>query len=168
MKHRLKPIRSAFTLLEVLIVVIILGILAAVVVPQFSNASQNANRATLQSTLDVIQDRIEVLRQRSPTSEYPATIDASWFSSGVGPSHPENSDGIANVEVDTTADRLHPVNKVLKAGVAGAFWYNPTEGVIRARVADQGSSASTLIFYNEVNESSETNLGNYGSGGFGS
>ncbi|MBL9031107.1 MAG: prepilin-type N-terminal cleavage/methylation domain-containing protein [Phycisphaerae bacterium] len=34
--------RSAFTLVEILIVVVILGILSAVVVPQFSNATQQA------------------------------------------------------------------------------------------------------------------------------
>ena len=145
--------------------VVILGILAAIVVPQFSSASQDANRATLKTTLDVIQDRIDYHRHRSPTSEYPATVDSAWFASGVGPTHPENSFGIASIQVDNTAGRVHPVNKVLKAGVGGAFWYNSTEGVVRARVADQGTSASTIKFYNEVNESSETALGNYGGGG---
>ncbi len=34
--------RSGFTLVEILIVVIILGILAAIVIPQFAGASTNA------------------------------------------------------------------------------------------------------------------------------
>ena len=38
--------------------------------------------------------------------------------------------------------------------------YNNT-GVIRARVADMGSAAATLDFYNRVNHSAETDLGNY-------
>ncbi|GJM24237.1 MAG: hypothetical protein DHS20C16_06520 [Phycisphaerae bacterium] len=165
MEHRHTRGRSAFTLVEVLIVVVIIGILAAIVVPQFSSVSQDANRATLKATLDVISDRIAYLRHRSPTSEFPVNIDSTWFSSGVGPIHPENSFGIANVEVEITTGRMHPVNKVLKAGVGGAYWYNSIEGAIRARVADQGTSASTLTFYNEVNESNETALGNYGGGG---
>ncbi|GJM23825.1 MAG: hypothetical protein DHS20C16_02400 [Phycisphaerae bacterium] len=162
--------RDAFTLIEVLIVVIILGILAAIVVPQFSNASQDVTRSTLQTSLDILRDGAELMRQKSPTSDYPTTIDSTWFSSGVGPTHPENSFGVTNVEVEDASGKSHPTNKVLKAGIGGAFWYNPAEGIIRARVADQGTSNSTLTFYNQVNESSESALGNYsgGGGGFGS
>ncbi|HNO78969.1 MAG TPA: type II secretion system protein [Phycisphaerae bacterium] len=163
--------RHAFTLVEVLIVVIILGILAAIVVPQFSDASHQSVRSTLQTTLDVLEDRIELARQKSPTGEYPSSIDSTWFASGIGPEHPENSFGVANVEVESAAGQSHPTNKVLKAGIGGAFWYNPAEGIVRARVADQGSSAATQAFYNEVNDSNEASLGNYsggGGGGFGS
>lgn len=163
--------RKAFTLIEVLIVVIILGILAAIVVPQFSNASQQSVRSTLQSTLDVLDNRVELARQKSTTGEYPATIDSAWFASGIGPRHPENVFGVAGIEIESAVGKSHPANKVLKAGIGGAFWYNPAEGIVRARVADQGSSAATQSFYNEVNDSNEASLGNYsggGGGGFGS
>ena len=59
----------------------------------------------------------------------------------------------------------HPLQKVLKTGVGGAFWYNSANGAIRARVTDQGSSTATIDAYNLVNDSSESNLGNYGGGG---
>ena len=35
-------VRKAFTLVEILIVVVILGILAAIVIPQFTSASEDA------------------------------------------------------------------------------------------------------------------------------
>ena len=37
--------RSAFTLIEILIVVILLGILAAIVVPMFTDAAEDTNIA---------------------------------------------------------------------------------------------------------------------------
>ncbi len=54
--------RKGFTLVEILIVVIILGILAAIVIPQFSNASQDARRSSLQSTVQTLRSQIELYK----------------------------------------------------------------------------------------------------------
>src|SRR4051812_30068514 len=51
--------RRAFTLVEILIVVIILGILAAIVMPKFSSASVEAKRGSLSSTLNTVRGQIE-------------------------------------------------------------------------------------------------------------
>jgi len=162
----------AFTLIEILIVVVILSILAAVVIPQFADASSDATAATLSTSIRSIKNRVDFERQNSSTGTYPTTIDPTWFASNLLPTHPENTFGVASIQVFTTSTISHPVNKVLKAGVAGAYWYNSLTGDVRARVADQGSSAKTIDFYNRVNFSNETSLGNYtgggGSGGGGS
>lgn len=54
--------RSAFTLVELLIVVIILGILAAVVIPQFTDASTDARLSSLQTNLQTIRGQIELYK----------------------------------------------------------------------------------------------------------
>jgi len=51
-----------FTLVEILIVVIILGILAAIVIPQFSNASADARLTNLRTTLANVRSQIEVFK----------------------------------------------------------------------------------------------------------
>ena len=54
--------RKGFTLVEILIVVIILGILAAIVIPQFTNASQDARKSSLKSTVQSVRSQIELYK----------------------------------------------------------------------------------------------------------
>jgi general secretion pathway protein G len=54
--------KSGFTLVEILIVVIILGILAAIVIPQFTNASQDARKSSLVSQLQTLRSQIQLFR----------------------------------------------------------------------------------------------------------
>jgi len=53
---------NAFTLIEILIVVVILGVLAAIAIPQFANASDDAKESTVRSTLQTVRMQIELYR----------------------------------------------------------------------------------------------------------
>jgi general secretion pathway protein G len=58
-----RPIRRrGFTLIEILIVVVILGILAAIVIPQFTNAAQDASAASARSQLQTMRSQVELYR----------------------------------------------------------------------------------------------------------
>src|SRR3954463_12966486 len=74
--------KSGFTLVEILIVVIILGILAAIVIPQFTNASQDARKSSLVSQLQTIRSQLELYklqhRDTFPTSSGLATGTWDW------------------------------------------------------------------------------------------
>ncbi len=52
----------AFTLVEILIVVVILGILAAIVVPQFAASSDDAKETSLVSTIKVLREQISLYK----------------------------------------------------------------------------------------------------------
>lgn len=54
--------RAAFTLLEILVVVIILGILAAIVIPKFSNATEAARSSMMADNLRIIRTQIAVFK----------------------------------------------------------------------------------------------------------
>ena len=71
-KHSVK----GFTLVEILIVVVILGILAAIVVPQFTNASQQAKNSSTVSLLQSIRSQLELF-QVQHNGTYP-TLDGTW------------------------------------------------------------------------------------------
>src|SRR5687768_17732927 len=60
--RRLSGKRCGFTLIEMLIVIVILGILATIVIPQFSNASVNAKENTLKDELRYLRTQIVVYK----------------------------------------------------------------------------------------------------------
>jgi general secretion pathway protein G len=78
--------RSAFTLVEILIVVVILGILAAIVVPQFTNASDDARIGAFITSLKTYADACE------------------YFTAKEGAYPPDGSSGVMPVGFDEYVD----------------------------------------------------------------
>ncbi|MGN6370163.1 MAG: prepilin-type N-terminal cleavage/methylation domain-containing protein [Phycisphaerae bacterium] len=68
--------RRAFTLVEILIVVIILGILAAIVIPQFANASTDARASNLKTTLNSVRNQIELFKGQH--NDQPPQLTGMW------------------------------------------------------------------------------------------
>jgi prepilin-type N-terminal cleavage/methylation domain-containing protein len=52
--------RSGFTLIEIMIVVVILAILAATIIPQFSTSISDSKVATMQSNLHTLRSQIQL------------------------------------------------------------------------------------------------------------
>jgi prepilin-type N-terminal cleavage/methylation domain-containing protein len=63
--------KRGFTLVEILIVVVILGILAAIVIPQFTQASTEAKSNSLASDLQSLRSQIELYKVQHNTSAGP-------------------------------------------------------------------------------------------------
>ena len=76
--HSMKRMRQAFTLIEILIVVVILGILAAIVIPQFTDASQEAMRSSLQTQLQTIRSQIELHNVQNPSAPFEPIVAGGW------------------------------------------------------------------------------------------
>jgi general secretion pathway protein G len=74
----MRAARKAFTLVEILIVVVILGILAAIVVPQFTSATQDAQGGNILSQLETMNSQCELFNAKY--NEYPphAAGDNPW------------------------------------------------------------------------------------------
>ena len=71
---------KGFTLVEILIVVIILGILAAIVIPQFTEASNDARESALASDLQTVRSQLELYKvqhlERYPNLDAAGAPDA--------------------------------------------------------------------------------------------
>lgn len=69
-------LRHAFTLVEILIVVVILGILAAIVTPQFATATQDSKAGSIKSQLGTLQRQIELFQAKN--SAWPDFAADQW------------------------------------------------------------------------------------------
>jgi general secretion pathway protein G len=76
---RKRTTNRAFTLIEILIVVVILGILAAIVIPQFTDASDDAMQASVRSQLQTLRSQIELYNVQNPANQYDATTAVATF-----------------------------------------------------------------------------------------
>jgi type II secretion system protein G len=131
--------QKGFTLVEILIVVTILGILAAVVVPQFSEASSEARVSSVQSDLQMVRSQVELYKlQHNETlpgsggaSFYAALtgktdIDGDVDASGVyGPymqTFPENALNNLGSNVDESEIKIRPNGVRLTSSNDGWTW----------------------------------------------
>jgi general secretion pathway protein G len=140
--------QSGFTLVELLIVVIILGILAAVVIPQFNTAAAESKEAALASNLATIRQAIELYKvQHNDTfpgatvvTQLTTTTDASGAAgTKYGPyirnSFPANP-------IDASAAVATAATMPGAPSGAGGWFYSTGNGEFRANVAGAGPSGT--------------------------
>ena len=105
---------KGFTLVEILIVVIILGILAAIVIPQFTQASDDARWSSLRSDVQTVRSQLELYRVEH--GSYPADL-ATLVDGNYLRTEPNNPFGLGfDYDADTgefrpTAGDAYPAGK---------------------------------------------------------
>lgn len=144
---RLTPQPRGFTLVEILVVVVVLGILAAIAIPQFSSASETARANSTLSMLKTLRAQLELYKVHH-NEEYPP-LDGMWENLM------ETTDEQGNLAADGPLGpylQKPPLNPYTGSttivgfdqGGAGDGWeYNPDTGDIRAVGFDEDTRTFT-------------------------
>jgi prepilin-type N-terminal cleavage/methylation domain-containing protein len=71
------PLKQGFTIVELLIVVVVIAILAAITIVAYNGIAKKANNASIQETLSQAARKLELYRTSDPSSLYPSTLAAA-------------------------------------------------------------------------------------------
>jgi len=150
--------------IDAMIVVMLLALVGGVVWFVYQRRQDSARLNQTVRALEMLQDEVALQtalalpEAEDAQSTYPAEIDAAWFGAGkpinalAEPFHPWM--GVA----EQGDNSEHPADPVLDRSGQAMFWYNPTKGIVRARVPRQTTDERTLALYNRVNRTALAKL----------
>ena len=134
-----------FTLIEILIVVIILGILAAIVIPQFTNATTSSKMSGVQTTAQSLRGAVQLYYyQHNDTLPPAATFWTQMMTQ-------TDANGAAYVVGSSTTGPFGPHMQSIPQNLL-----NSSSVVIDANVAPGGQTAATCGWEYDYNSGAGT------------
>ena len=127
---------SGFTLLEMIIVIIIMGILAAVIIPQISTSTEDAKLSSVKTDLSTMRNAVEIYYAQH-NSTYPGFNDNAGTAGPVlaGPAATAFVEQLTqytdiNGDVQGTKDATHKYGPYIKGGKLPLNSYNDSNAVV--------------------------------------
>lgn len=142
-KLKLHRGRKGFTLVELLIVIIIIAVLAAIAIPKFANSSVRSKEASLKANLKLFRNAAELFR--NDTGAWPATL--ADLAATTAPANGLNATG--GTQAITASDWKGPYVQALEPdSVSGAPLAYTTTGANTGKIASSATgNDSTGVAY---------------------
>lgn len=115
--------RSGFTLIEMLIVIVILGILAMVIIPQITTSTDDAKLSTLRTNLSAMRNAVEIYYAQH-NSVYPGVAGAAAFVEQMT----QYTDAAGNVSPEKTA--VFKFGPYIKGGALAKNPFNEKNDIV--------------------------------------
>lgn len=143
-------------LVDLVVLATLLAIIAGAVL---HHRAVSRERAAVQEVRSDIRRIEQELKMRAATGSvevngrgWPVEIDANWF----GDNPPKNRLISTNrpwleIAPPAHAELIHPSIRIAFDESVAAFWYNPANGIVRARVPQTVSDRRATELYNRIN-----------------
>lgn len=139
-----KSRRTGFTLIEVLIVVVIMAVLAATIIPQFSSSTKDAKDSTLKFNLQTVQSQIEMYKVHH-TGAIPAVTNSTI------PNLTGATDNLGNLSTSGNPDATHPFGPYMNSVPANPYNNLATvKGIATGVAPTTGDNSTGWIFDTSV------------------
>jgi general secretion pathway protein G len=139
-----------FTLVEILVVVIILGVLAAIVLPQFGQATSDARLSSLKSNLQTIRAQLQTYKVQHvdvfPGATFNTQMTSYTDSSGGTATAPDSTHSLGPYLMSVPANPISTSSSIrivtdatttfTAPATDAGWWYNSTTGEFRADLQD--------------------------------
>ncbi len=133
--------RKGFTLIELMVVVVIIGILAAIAIPNFMAMQQRAKESSLKNNMHTLQTAVEDLNTRGADA-YPADLNTTVRQ--INTAYPENGpDASMCVAENTRPNPTYGNNSILPDNVRNPF-YPSNDAVNNGNYAGYQHSTSNI------------------------
>lgn len=150
-------------LIDSLMAVMLAALLAGILLYQRSEAQYQEDVSTTRASVRMIQQQVTFQAALAQTARnefgFPRSVDPMWFHETLPRNELLGGEG-PWMEIAGPDERLllHPRQRIADGPGVATFWYNPSTGVVRARIPHLVSDARTLEVYNYVNNSSLSDL----------
>jgi general secretion pathway protein G len=127
--------RNAFTLIELVVVVMIIGIIAAIAVPKMVNLTGSASDSSAAQTLSVLRGALETYAAQN-NGTYPGTSQATLYTAlqsylrGQFPTCPVGAAGVVGTNTVNVVNLGQPLAGHADASPTCAYKYDYTTGEI--------------------------------------
>ena len=137
-----------FTIVELLIVIVIIGILAALVVTAYNGIQNRANDSSLKTDIAHFRKRLDIIKNESSDGLYPADLSTTYFNATMGIKFAKGSYNLArnNLYYAVSTDRTrYALGFIPKQEANAGFIFSSATGVTTAASSVWGADVGAVV-----------------------